>query len=115
FLNFAYRAVIYLHAAGFRRQFSPSCKMIGFPGAPAARGILLTFRGRLRGTLTRSMHTMQGLHLTADLYRCDCDKSLLIDAEALAQLCREATLATGLTIVGEKWHVFPEYQGEPGG
>jgi spermidine synthase len=58
---------------------------------------------------------MQGLHLTADLYRCGCDKSLMIDAEALAKLCRDATLAAGLTIVGEKWHAFPEYQGEPGG
>ncbi len=58
---------------------------------------------------------MQGLHLTADLYRCDCDDALMIDAEALAGLCREATLAAGLTIVGEKWHVFPDYQGQPGG
>ncbi len=58
---------------------------------------------------------MQGLHLTADLYRCGCDRSLMIDAEALAGLCREATLAAGLAIVGEKWHVFPDYQGEPGG
>jgi len=58
---------------------------------------------------------MQGLHLTADLYRCDCDGLLMTDAEALAGLCREATLAAGLTIVGEKWHVFPDYQGQPGG
>ncbi len=58
---------------------------------------------------------MQGLHLTADLYRCNCDRSLLIDSDALARLCREATQAAGLTIVGEKWHTFPDYQGEPGG
>lgn len=58
---------------------------------------------------------MQGLHLTADLYRCDCDGLLMTDAAALAGLCRDATLAAGLTIVGEKWHVFPDYQGEPGG
>lgn len=58
---------------------------------------------------------MHGLHLTADLYRCHCDLSLMIDEGALADLCRDATLAAGLTIVGEKWHVFPDYQGEPGG
>lgn len=58
---------------------------------------------------------MQGLHLTADLYRCDCDGLLMTDAAALAGLCRDATLAAGLTIVGEKWHVFPDYQGQPGG
>ncbi|MER1968426.1 polyamine aminopropyltransferase [Castellaniella sp. GW247-6E4] len=58
---------------------------------------------------------MHGLHLTADLYHCDCDGLLMTDAEALAGLCRDATLAAGLTIVGEKWHVFPDYQGEPGG
>lgn len=58
---------------------------------------------------------MQGLHLTADLYSCAADSSLLIDAVALADLCRTATIASGLTLVAEKWHTFPDYQGEPGG
>ncbi len=58
---------------------------------------------------------MHGLHLTADLYHCQSDPSLLIDEHALAQLCRQATLESGLTIVGEKWHTFPDYQGQPGG
>lgn len=58
---------------------------------------------------------MQGLHLTADLYRCACDASILTDADTLAALCRDRTLDVGLTLVGEKWHTFPEYQGEPGG
>ena len=58
---------------------------------------------------------MQGLHLTADLYDCACDASIMIDAETLAALCRTHTLDVGLTLVGEKWHTFPEYQGEPGG
>lgn len=58
---------------------------------------------------------MQGLHLTADLYHCECDASVMTDADTLAALCRAHTSDVGLTLVGEKWHTFPEYQGEPGG
>jgi spermidine synthase len=58
---------------------------------------------------------MQGLHLTADLYQCGCNLSLLVDADALAEMCRRHTLAVGLTLVDEKWFTFPEYQGQPGG
>ncbi len=58
---------------------------------------------------------MQGLHLTSDLYDCQADQALLIDADVLASLCSDATIAAGLTIVGEKWHTFPDYQGQPGG
>ncbi|MFA7581088.1 polyamine aminopropyltransferase [Castellaniella sp.] len=58
---------------------------------------------------------MHGLHLTADLYHCQSDPSLLTDERALARLCRLATLESGLTIVAEKWHTFPDYQGQPGG
>ncbi|MDX3906068.1 MAG: polyamine aminopropyltransferase [Pigmentiphaga sp.] len=58
---------------------------------------------------------MQGLHLTADLYQCACDPVLMTDADALARLCRRHTFEAGLTLVAEKWHTFPEYQGQPGG
>lgn len=58
---------------------------------------------------------MQGLHLTADLYDCQADISILIDETKLADLCRKATIESGLTIVAEKWHTFPDYQGQPGG
>ncbi len=58
---------------------------------------------------------MQGLHLTADLYQCNGDLSIFVDELALAALCRTQTELSGLTIVGEKWVTFPEYQGEPGG
>ncbi|MCX7673690.1 MAG: polyamine aminopropyltransferase [Thiobacillaceae bacterium] len=58
---------------------------------------------------------MEGLHLTADLYQCNCSRELLIDAGRLAELCRRHTLAVGLTLVDEKWFTFPEHQGEPGG
>ncbi|MCQ9616807.1 polyamine aminopropyltransferase [Paenalcaligenes niemegkensis] len=58
---------------------------------------------------------MQGLHLTADLYQCSGDLSIFVNESALAALCRKQTELSGLTIVGEKWVTFPEYQGEPGG
>ena len=58
---------------------------------------------------------MQGLHLTADLYHCACDEVLLTDAQALATMCRAHTLASGLTLVAEKWHTFPDFDGQPGG
>src|SRR5690606_22534941 len=58
---------------------------------------------------------MQGLHLTADLYGCKCDASLLIDSETLADLCRGAIEKSGLTLVDEKFFKFPEWEGQPGG
>lgn len=58
---------------------------------------------------------MQGLHLTGDLLDCDCSAELLIALDPLSTLCRDATVAAGLTIVDEKYHVFPEWQGQPGG
>jgi len=58
---------------------------------------------------------MQGLHLTADLYGCGCAAELLIDAEALANLCRRAVADAQLTIVDEKYFTFPAYEGQPGG
>jgi spermidine synthase len=58
---------------------------------------------------------MEGLHLTADLHDCRCDPALLSDADTLAELCRTATAATGLTAVAERWHTFPGYQDGPGG
>jgi spermidine synthase len=58
---------------------------------------------------------VEGLHLTADLYQCNCSRELLIDADRLAELCRRHTLGVGLTLVDEKWHTFPDHQGEPGG
>jgi S-adenosylmethionine/arginine decarboxylase-like enzyme len=57
---------------------------------------------------------MQGLHLTADLSRCQCDMALLLQAPLLSARVREQTLASGLTIVGELWHTFPERE-QPGG
>jgi spermidine synthase len=58
---------------------------------------------------------MQGIHLTGDLFDCGCSANLFTDLETLSSLCRQATLDAGLTIVDEKFHVFPEWQGQPGG
>ncbi len=58
---------------------------------------------------------MQGLHLTGDLFDCGCSASLFTDLATLSKLCRDATVAAGLTIVDEKYHVFPDWQGQPGG
>jgi len=58
---------------------------------------------------------MQGLHLTGDLFDCGCSAALLTDLPTLATLCRDATVQSGLTVVDEKFHVFPPVGGEPGG
>ncbi|HOX88176.1 MAG TPA: polyamine aminopropyltransferase [Burkholderiaceae bacterium] len=58
---------------------------------------------------------MQGLHLTGDLFDCACADTLLTDLDTLSVLCRSATLDAQLTIVDEKYHVFPEWNGQPGG
>ncbi|MDR0225993.1 MAG: polyamine aminopropyltransferase [Burkholderiaceae bacterium] len=58
---------------------------------------------------------MHGLHLTADLYQCAGDRRYMLDADAIAALCRDQTLQAGLTLVDERWVKFPDYQGQPGG
>jgi spermidine synthase len=58
---------------------------------------------------------MQGLHLTGDLYGCDCAAALLTDPAVLTALCRDAASAAGLTIVEHKFHGFAERHGQPGG
>ncbi len=58
---------------------------------------------------------MQGVHLTADLYGCNCSPSLLTDARELAALCTRAVDQSHLTVVDQKFFTFPHYHGEPGG
>jgi spermidine synthase len=58
---------------------------------------------------------MQGLHLTGDLFDCGCSAALLTDQSTLAALCRDATIEAGLTVVDEKFHLFPDVDGQPGG
>jgi spermidine synthase len=58
---------------------------------------------------------MQGLHLTADLYGCACDPTLLTSADNLAALCQHAVAQAQLTQVADKFFSFPPYQDKPGG
>lgn len=58
---------------------------------------------------------MNGLHLTADLYDCRAPAAFMTDSERLGLLCRTAIERVGLTLVGEKWHRFPDHQDSPGG
>jgi S-adenosylmethionine decarboxylase len=49
---------------------------------------------------------MQGLHLTADLYRCRCDAQWLTDAQKLGDWCVQAIEAVGLQPVDRLFHTF---------
>jgi S-adenosylmethionine decarboxylase len=54
---------------------------------------------------------MQGLHLTADCHHCRCDAALLVDANALLQLCLKAVETAGLKAVNQLAHEFPAVDG----
>jgi spermidine synthase len=58
---------------------------------------------------------MEGFHLTADCYGCQCNPELLLDAELLQRLASLGTVAAGLTIVGEKFHPFRMPDGSAAG
>ncbi len=67
----------------------------------------LGFGGKVR--------TMQGFHLTADLYRCRCDAAWLVEADRLGAWCVQAVLNCGLQPVGQLFHRFPDSSHGPGG
>ncbi|MEJ8835652.1 S-adenosylmethionine decarboxylase family protein [Ramlibacter sp. AN1133] len=50
---------------------------------------------------------MNGLHLTADLYRCRCDPAWLTDAARLGAWCLAAVESVGLEAVEHLFHTFP--------
>ena len=58
---------------------------------------------------------MNGLHLTADLYRCRCEPAWLTDAERLGAWCLAAVQAVGLEAVQHLFHTFPATGKGPGG
>lgn len=58
---------------------------------------------------------MQGLHLTADLYKCRCDAAWLTDAPKLGEWCVQAVQAVGLDAVNRLFHTFPATDKGPGG
>lgn len=55
---------------------------------------------------------MEGVHLTADCYGCQCSPEVLRQVDQLAPQCRQRVEAAGLTVVAERWHGFP---GDVGG
>lgn len=58
---------------------------------------------------------MQGLHLTADLTRCQCDRAWLIDASRLLDRCKLEVVRAGLQPVNQLAHSFPATEQGPGG
>lgn len=58
---------------------------------------------------------MQGLHLTADIYNCHCDKAWLLDADKLGNWCAAAVRDSGLLVVNQLFHTFPPTAAGPGG
>ena len=58
---------------------------------------------------------MQGLHLTADLHRCQCAAQRFTDAPALLQACLDAVRASGLRAVAQLAHAFPARPEQPSG
>ena len=50
---------------------------------------------------------MNGLHILADFHACEGERRLLLDAAALAALCRRACAKGGLVVVTEAFHQFP--------
>lgn len=49
---------------------------------------------------------MNGLHILAELHDCRCARRHLLDAEYLREICRNACIESGLTIVAEAFHGF---------
>lgn len=58
---------------------------------------------------------MQGLHLIADLYRCDCDPAVLLDRNVLESRCVEFCQEAGLTPLGAYFYQFTYDNGDPAG
>ena len=62
-----------------------------------------------------TVNPMQGLHLTADLYKCRCEDAWLTDARQLGEWCVQAVEAVGLAAVDRLFHTFPATEKGPGG
>ncbi|MBT0959961.1 adenosylmethionine decarboxylase [Denitromonas iodatirespirans] len=58
---------------------------------------------------------MQGLHLIADLYRCDCDPAVLLDRNVLESRCVDFCKDAGLTPLGAYFYQFCYDDGDPAG
>jgi S-adenosylmethionine decarboxylase proenzyme len=58
---------------------------------------------------------MNGLHLIADIYRCQCPADLLTSRDVLETLCVEECRSAGLTPLGAYFYQFRHDDGQPAG
>lgn len=58
---------------------------------------------------------MQGLHITGDLYDCQCSSNYLEDLNVIRRTCVDLVRSSGLTYVDDKFFPFPSWGGKPGG
>ena len=58
---------------------------------------------------------MQGLHLIADLYACDCVPDVLLDRDVLKHECVQYCSDAGLTPLGAYFYQFTHETGEKAG
>lgn len=58
---------------------------------------------------------MNGLHLIADMYRCQCSEQLLVDRETLEALCVSECATAGLTPLGSYFYQFTHDDGQKAG
>lgn len=58
---------------------------------------------------------MNGLHLIADLYRCQCAAERLVDRGTLEDLCVTECSKAGLTPLGSYFYQFSDDAGEQAG
>ncbi len=67
------------------------------------------------GKISSTVAGMQGLHLTADLFHCQCEAPWLTDAGRLLSRCVQEVDAVGLQTVNQLAHTFPDTTHGPGG
>ncbi len=58
---------------------------------------------------------MNGLHLIADMYRCQCSEQLLVDRDTLEALCVAECASAGLTPLGSYFYQFTHDDGQKAG
>jgi S-adenosylmethionine decarboxylase len=58
---------------------------------------------------------MQGLHLTADLYKCRCQDAWLTNARQLCEWCVQAAQDAGLQPIDQVFHAVPGSGPRPAG
>ena len=50
-----------------------------------------------------------------DLFECRCESSYLTNIDSIRQVCLDLVRESRLTVVEDKFHQFPDWNGHPGG